>query len=583
MRANQQNLIEKECELKFRISSLEKAKELINIIQDIGFYKELEHREIDFVPDTEDYLCRKAKLLLRFRGVYGIENDILLTLKIKKSREGIKLDEEVQTLFSEQTRKYKVLDKINEYLSQAGIPEIPENIFDFEDLEELIRYTRKLGFVGNRALIEKKRIQYMRENFHITIDSFPENRGVFLELEGKSVEEVEAVASQIGLDESQKVIHDYGEIIKEQKLAEGFTDAEARVCVYDYETEDNSIILGTGPNNKLEFLKSKTYIDLAHRDVEFQKIYHLTSQLVTEIITSLPGMYETLLVSGSGTNAHEAFWASLNPTKVLLFSNGHFGERLEKLLRQYHEVTVVHDTGVLNEVLESDTYSWFACVHHETSIGIVNSIKQMSQKVRSKQPGIKVFVDGVSSVGIEDVNLFEQGITVMSGVSGKAFMAGAGIAFLTAEKDVWVQENYRELYKSYSLSEIIPYHKKGMFRNTPTGSTFLDFFESLKYFRKYFYKLQSQRETQMNLIREVFGKYSIHPIAPKGKLSKANSTFIVEQEFKAKYLEKMRKNNFIVYVPAIPNAIQISTFGDINMKSIHKFTRLTERMLEKYL
>lgn len=94
------NLETHEFELKYEIEPA-KISYFESLILNAGAFFLANQLEHDFVPDVEDYLCRKGGLLLRFRQIQGKKNDILLTLKIKYSSTELQHYGELQYYFSE--------------------------------------------------------------------------------------------------------------------------------------------------------------------------------------------------------------------------------------------------------------------------------------------------------------------------------------------------------------------------------------------------------------------------------------------------------------------------------------------------
>ncbi|EKE06467.1 MAG: hypothetical protein ACD_19C00004G0001, partial [uncultured bacterium] len=155
--------------------------------QNAGFTSIGEEREVDFVPDALDFPLRKSGLLLRFRAVYTKQaEDILLTLKIKKSREKYKVDEEIQCFFSE--KNFDILESINERLASVGAPALDEKIFSITDFHALQKHIVEIGFTELRALIGKKRTSFKKGKETITFDQFPEGIGCFMEIESPNTQ-----------------------------------------------------------------------------------------------------------------------------------------------------------------------------------------------------------------------------------------------------------------------------------------------------------------------------------------------------------------------------------------------------------
>ena len=75
----------------------------------------------------------------------------------------------------------------------------------------------ELGFIENRANIEKFRRMYEEEEVVFTIHTFPENMGTFLEIEAPTQEELLTWTRILFLEEFNLDKRDYGEIIRHKK------------------------------------------------------------------------------------------------------------------------------------------------------------------------------------------------------------------------------------------------------------------------------------------------------------------------------------------------------------------------------
>jgi alanine-glyoxylate transaminase/serine-glyoxylate transaminase/serine-pyruvate transaminase len=115
----------------------------------------------------------------------------------------------------------------------------------------------------------------------------------------------------------------------------------------------------------------------------------------------------TIAVSGTGTSGMEATIANLvgDGTRVLVVVTGYFGERLVEICRRYGAaVTRVEaewgraaDPQALRTALRSQGADIVACVHAETSTGVLNPVREIAGVAH--EHGALVLVDAVTSFG----------------------------------------------------------------------------------------------------------------------------------------------------------------------------------------
>ena len=147
--------------------------------------------------------------------------------------------------------------------------------------------------------------------------------------------------------------------------------------------------------------------------------------------------YQPFIIPGGGTSAMESVTSLLKPKdKILVVSNGVFGDRWEQIFKRYPvDVKVLRSSPgyyvtpeeVLEEV-KKDNYKMVTLTHVETSTGVREPIKDVVSKIRKDVE--LIVVDGVSSVGAEEVKAEEWNVDVYLTASQKALGAPAGAGLL---------------------------------------------------------------------------------------------------------------------------------------------------------
>ena len=145
--------------------------------------------------------------------------------------------------------------------------------------------------------------------------------------------------------------------------------------------------------------------------------------------------YKVIAVSGSGTAAMEMVIANrFRPNdRVLVPTNGKFGERVAQICKQYCQVKhIAYDWGrsfdfmELEEQLGRSTYEAVLICHNETSTGITQDAASLAQMC--KEYNVAFILDGITSVGGVPVHPVEWGAEAVVMGAQKCTAGPSGIA-----------------------------------------------------------------------------------------------------------------------------------------------------------
>ncbi len=164
--------------------------------------------------------------------------------------------------------------------------------------------------------------------------------------------------------------------------------------------------------------------------------------VVQEIKELLPVLFGTrgaqVVLTGSGTAGLEAMYSSLVPRqgRVLVLSNGNFGERTQEIVRRFAaEVTVVSapwgqrwSVDAARAELEKGDVVAVCAVHNETSAGVANDLGALAPAVR--RSGALFLVDGISSLAGLPLPIEAWGIDAVVAGSQKGLGAPAGLSMV---------------------------------------------------------------------------------------------------------------------------------------------------------
>jgi alanine-glyoxylate transaminase/serine-glyoxylate transaminase/serine-pyruvate transaminase len=195
----------------------------------------------------------------------------------------------------------------------------------------------------------------------------------------------------------------------------------------------------------------------------------------------------TIATSGTGTSGMEAIVANLvgDGTRVLVVVTGYFGERLAEICRRYGaNVTRVEaqwgraiDPEAVRQALRSNAPTdVVACVHAETSTGVLNPIRDIA--AMAHENGALTLVDAVTSFGGHPIDVAGWGLDAVYSCTQKCLGAPSGMApiawtpqaqarrvgcrsfylDLTLLEDFWVRRKYHHTLSStmiYALREAL--------------------------------------------------------------------------------------------------------------------------------
>lgn len=208
-----------------------------------------------------------------------------------------------------------------------------------------------------------------------------------------------------------------------------------------YMTDEPLVLLNPGPACTTERVRAALGGgDMCHRESEFSDIlYRVRSGLVRCL--GLGDTHEAILVTGSGTAAMEmAVISAVRRDKaVLVVNNGVYGERLLKIAR-VNGITAYEVTGdwtrpidpadVARALAEHPDVDAVACVHHETTTGMINPIKEIGELVADTDT--MFVIDAISGTGNEDQALGEVAGDIICGTANKGLHGLPGMSFILA-------------------------------------------------------------------------------------------------------------------------------------------------------
>ncbi len=202
---------------------------------------------------------------------------------------------------------------------------------------------------------------------------------------------------------------------------------------------ERRLVMVPGPINfEPSVLREMAAEGLDHTSPEFVDAFAESLAMLRKIVNAT-NEYQPIVIAGSGTLAMEASTTNFlkKDSKVLVVSNGYFGDRFAELLSRYPvRVDVIKPDvlgGAVNPdkiiaTVEKEGYDLVTLTHVDTSTAVLQPLREVGRALKDKDT--LLVVDGVCSVGGEEINVVEDGIDVLFTGSQKALGVPPGLAIL---------------------------------------------------------------------------------------------------------------------------------------------------------
>jgi len=251
------------------------------------------------------------------------------------------------------------------------------------------------------------------------------------------------------------------------------------------------ILLNPGPVNVSERVRQALLRpDICHRESEFTELlYRIQGKLLKAFVPDAEADYAAVLITGSGTAAVESALMSAIPhgKRALVLNNGVYGERLSQMVGLHrlgvselkYEWTARPDPERLRLALrQHPEIHAVAMVHHETTTGLINPVKEIADVVDSQNRAF--ILDAVSGLGGETIDIAGSHIYMVAGTAGKCIQGFPGVSF------VLVRKGFLERMRQYPkrswylhLTHYVDDQGRGTIPFTPAVQVFYAFDEAL--------------------------------------------------------------------------------------------------------
>lgn len=358
-----------------------------------------------------------------------------------------------------------------------------------------------------------------------------------------------------------------------------------------------NILLNPGPATTTDTVKMSMVVpDICPRELEFGE---LTLSVRNDLIKAAYGQknHTCVMLTSSGTGGVEACLTSVIPhdKKVLILNNGAYGERMQKICDAYSiqhvdcqaEWGKALDLAAVEELLKKhqNEISHLAFIHHETTVGILNPLSEISSLAQKYK--VEIIVDAMSSFAGMMIDVEKDNIHYLVSSSNKCIQGMAGISFVIAKRDSLLKT--REIKARNFYFNLLENHlyleKNKQFLFTPPVQTLYALRQAIT---EYFEEGPEKR----------FARYASMYEMMKKKVSELGFEFLIEEKYHAKLLtaimepknpaysfnemhDYLFERGFTIYPGKVGNinTFRLSNIGAIYPADIENFLKVFEEYL----
>lgn len=300
--------------------------------------------------------------------------------------------------------------------------------------------------------------------------------------------------------------------------------------------------------------------DICHRESEFTALLHgIQAKLLKLFVPGAESDYAAVVLTGSGTAAVESAVMSSLPQgkRMLVLNNGVYGERISQMIGLYrlgvselkYDWTTRPDPERLRLALrQHPEVQAVAMVHHETTTGLINPVKEIADVVDSQN---RVFIlDAVSALAGEALDIAGPHIYMVAGTSGKCIQGFPGLGF------VLIRKGFLERMRSYprrsiylSLTQYVDNQGAGTTPFTPAVQVYYAFDEALNELMEEGVAKRIQRYKKIaTLIRDRMAKLGVKPVLTPDKQSNTITAYHLPEGITYQSLhDKLKEQGYVIY------------------------------------
>jgi 2-aminoethylphosphonate-pyruvate transaminase len=321
------------------------------------------------------------------------------------------------------------------------------------------------------------------------------------------------------------------------------------------------VLLNPGPVNVSERVRQALLRpDVCHRESEFTELLHgIQAKLLKLFVPGAEAEYAAVVLTGSGTAAVESAVMSALPhgKRMLVLNNGVYGERISQMVGLYrlgvselkYDWTMRPDPERLRLALRQHPEAHaVAMVHHETTTGLINPVKEIADVVDSQN---RVFIlDAVSALAGELLDIAGSHIYMVAGTSGKCIQGFPGLSFVLVRKGFLARMRAYPRRSIYlHITQYVDDQGRGTIPFTPAVQVYYAFDEALNELMEEGVAKRIQRyKTVATLIRDRMAKLGVKPLLTPEKHSNTITAFHLPEGVTYRSLhDRLKETGYVIY------------------------------------
>ena len=358
-------------------------------------------------------------------------------------------------------------------------------------------------------------------------------------------------------------------------------------------------LLTPGPLTTTETVKKEMLFDHCTWDDDYKEITQKIRRELLELACVNEEEYTVVLMQGSGTFGVESVVTSSvgAEEKILVCSNGAYGERMAQIARQAGKNLVVYnedydripDAGKVRALLEEDpAITHVGMIHSETTSGILNDIEAVGKVV--KEAGKTFIVDGMSSFGGVDIDVKGIGIDFIVSSANKCVQGVPGFSYIICKKDALRKCEGKCGSLSLDLyDQWVTMNRDGKWRFTSPTHVVLAFakaLEELKAEGRILARERRYRENSQRLI-ERMEKMGIRTYIDSTHQGPIITTFLYPESRKfcfEEMYEYIKERGYAIYPGKVTDAdtFRIGTIGEIYLEDIDRVCDIFQEYFQSH-
>jgi alanine-glyoxylate transaminase/serine-glyoxylate transaminase/serine-pyruvate transaminase len=194
------------------------------------------------------------------------------------------------------------------------------------------------------------------------------------------------------------------------------------------------------PSEKTAMTDRQQQNSESHVGGPFVNIFSETLTMLRKVFQTTDAASQPFVLSGSGTLGWDQVASNITEPgdKVLVLHTGYFGDSFHDCLTAYGiDATQLKapigerpSLAEIESALKETSYKAITITHVDTSTGVLSDIKAVSELVHRVSPSTLVIVDGVCSVGSEEIRFDDWGLDVVLTASQKGIGCPAGLSIV---------------------------------------------------------------------------------------------------------------------------------------------------------